>query len=359
MKPRVAILYLCYGMEKYLDDVVDAIQQSDYPKEALTTYFIPNGSPDNIVEKIKKDVLPRSKKEFSECILLNDGENRGFAGGNNLAIKEALSQEFDYVFLHNGDLKLDVNTISTLVDGMEADKTIGSAQPLVMYWDDHEKVNVSGGMVHIAGYGFARDNLRKLSDVDYSEIEDVFYASGAALMLRSSVLEEIGLMEEGFFMYHEDLELGWRIRISGYRNVLFSKTFVFHDYSFSRNPMKFAWMELYRWIVVLAYYRLPTLILIMPLLILVEAGTWLMALKGGWLKAKWWAYKEVFKKRTWVLLFSMRKRAQKLRVIKDKEILARVTGVIEAQEQHNSIVDIIANPIITVWLKLYQFLIIW
>jgi GT2 family glycosyltransferase len=147
-------------------------------------------------------------------------------------------------------------------------------------------------------------------------------------------------------MYHEDLELGMRLRFAGYKNVLAAKAFAYHDYQFSRNPKKFAWMELYRNMVVWAYYKPATLLLFLPVLLAMELGTWLLALKGGWYKAKLWAVGQWFKPSTWRLLVSMRRRAQRLRVIRDADFLKFVTGKIEHQETSNPLMDRVINPVV-------------
>lgn len=359
MKPKVAIIYLCYGNLRHLPEVVSSYAQLGYPKDQVTILMIPNNSPDGIADVIRRDVLPRSGKDLPEIVLLDDGENRGFAGGNNIGIEWALERGYDYVFLNNGDLKLHPNAISELVDKLEEDETVGAAQSLVLYWNDHGKVNVSGGMLHIAGYGFARDNLARVEDITVKDGSEVMYSSGAAVLYRASALKKVGLMEEGFFMYHEDLELGLRLKIAGYKNVVCTKSWAYHDYSFSRNPKKFAWMELYRWIVTLAYYRIPTLVLYGSLIAIIEAGTWLMAIKGGWWRAKIWAYIEWFKPRTWKLLWKMRRRAQSLRAIPDREILAGVTGKIESQETSSFLLDNIINPVVDALFRLKRLVVFW
>ena len=359
MQPRVAIIYLCWGMVDYVDDVVEAIAAQTYDHEALTCFMVTAGSTDGIQEKIKRDVLPRSGKDLPKTVLLDDPVNRGFAGNNNVAVRQALEEGFDYIFLHNGDLKLHQDALKDLVRLAESDETIGSAQSLVLYWNDHNKVNVSGGVFHVAGYAYARDNLTALDQVRYEDGEEVAYASGAAALYRSSVLKEVGLMEEGFFMYHEDLELGLRMRMAGYRNVLAATSWAYHDYQFSRNPKKFAWMEVYRWVVVGAFYKWPTLVFLSPLLVCVEIGTWFMALRGGWIGAKVKMVQKTFDPKTWKLFFKVRRRAQALRRVDDRELLKFVSGRIEAQEQHNWIVEYVANPVLSVWLAAMRFIVRW
>ncbi len=345
MMPRVAIIYICHGTVQYVPEVVAAIAKLQYPKDCLTLIFIPNGSSDNVVEVIERDVIPRSGKDLPEIKLLNDGINHGFGKGNNLGIRWALNQEFDYVFLHNGDLRLAPESITKLVELAQHDPRVGSVQCLIRYWPQPEKVNVSGGMVHIAGYGYARDNGRLMSEVAVKDGEEITYASGAAVLYRAAALREVGLLEEGFFMYHEDLELGLRLRLAGYKNLLATQASAFHDYHFSRNPKKFAWMELYRMIVILSYFRYRTLIIFAPLILAINCGSWLMAIRGGWFRAKVWASAQWFKPSSWNLLCAMRCRVQKLRKISDQELLRFFTGRIEYQETENSLLQKFANPL--------------
>lgn len=357
MHPRVAIIYLCHGNLRHLPEVVSSLAALDFPHDRLSVMMIPNGSPDGITKEIQEKVLPRSKKDLPEIILHDDGVNHGFATANNIGIRWAIQNNFDYVFLHNGDLHLHPGAITEAVALAQSDLRIGSVQSLVTYWHDHQKVNVSGGMIHVAGYGFARDNGRLLADLNYDNGAEINYASGAAVVYRVSALKEVGLLEEGFQMYHEDLELGLRLRLSGYRNALCTKSLAYHDYSFSRNPKKFAWMELYRWVVVKSYFKFFTLFLLLPLLLAIEAGTWMMALRGGWLKAKLWAFGQWFNPATWKLLFAMRRRVKRLRKISDQELLRLFTGSIEAQETSNSWMDKVINPAVEqAWQAAYKLI---
>jgi GT2 family glycosyltransferase len=344
MLPKVALIYLGYGMKTYLPDVIEAIAALTYPKDRLQLILLPAGSPDGIREAIETQVLPRSGKDLPETLLLDDGQNRGFAGNNNLGIQRALDSGAEYIFLHNGDLKVSPDTITEAVAVAEANASIGSVESLVCYWHEPKKVNIAGCAVHVAGYGYAIGNGQQLSDLSVVSGQEIAYASGAAVLYRASALRKVGLLEEGFFMYHEDLELGLRLRLAGYKNVLATKSLAYHDYAFSRNPKKFAWMELYRSLVILAYYQTATLLLFSPLLAAIEAGSWLMAWRGGWLKAKFWATREWFKPRTWKLLWHLRRRAQQLRVIPDRELLKYFVGKIEHQEVMNPWLDKVINP---------------
>jgi GT2 family glycosyltransferase len=359
MLPRVAIIYICYNTAKYLPDVLNGIAGLRYPKDRLSLVFIPNGSPDNILDFIERDVKPRAGQDLPDIKVLNDGINHGFGKGNNQGMQWAIDQGFEYIFLHNGDLKLEPDAIHELVALAEADAQIGSVQCLIRYWHDPGKVNVTGGVIHVAGYGFARDNGKRMDEIEVKDGQDIGYASGAAVLYRCSALQRVGLFEEGFFMYHEDLELGMRLRFAGYKNVLAARALAAHDYQFSRNPKKFAWMELYRVMVVWAYYKPATLFVLLPILLGVDIGTWPLALKGGWFKAKAWACAQWLKPSTWRLLWAMRQRAQRLRVIRDADFLKFVTGKIEHQETSGPLMDKVFNPVVNGLFQVVRLLVRW
>lgn len=361
--PRVAIIYLCHKNLPHLLEVVRSWEKLSYPKEQVTITIVPAGSPDGIADVVRRDVLPRSGKDLPNIVLWDDGKNEGFAKNNNAPMQDAIANGADYVFLQNGDLRLAPDTITEAVAAAEKDEKIGSVQSLVMYWHDEAKVNTSGGMVHVAGFGFARGNGRTLplpeGELEGVGGEEIAYASGAAVLYRSSALQKVGLLEEGFFMYHEDLELGLRLKIAGYKNVLAPKSIAYHDYTFGGNRKKFVWMETYRYVVLAAYLRVSTMVLLAPLWIAIEVGSWMMMARAGNADIKIGAYVTLLRPSTWKLAWTLRRRAQKLRVISDRELTRLWTGRIEAQEMSNPFLERVVNPIVNgIWRVLHRA-IIW
>ena len=159
-------------------------------------------------------------------------------------------------------------------------------------------------------------------------------------------------------MYHEDLELGLRLKFAGYKNVLCTESITEHDYSFSRNPKKFEWMELYRHVVMLSYPRWRTLAVLMPILLIVDFGGWFLSLRGGWFGAKMRAEFALTSPKNLKLILRMRRRAQRLRVIKDRDWLTLVTGRIEDQEQSSPLVEY-GNAVIDRMWRVIRKIIVW
>ncbi|OGL94115.1 hypothetical protein A2239_02640 [Candidatus Uhrbacteria bacterium RIFOXYA2_FULL_40_9] len=264
MKPKVALIYLSYFSEPYLDEVILSLSKLNYPKDQLMLIIVENASTDRSDAIIREQVLPKSGKELPEIIYLPQEKNTGFASGNNLGIQRALLEGAEYVYFLNNDAKLQSDALRHAIALAESDVKIGSVQSLMLLWQNPQKVNSTGGMVHFLGFGFVRDNGEFVKNITAKEGEEIAYASGAAVLYRARTLQEVGLLDPYLFLYHEDLELGWRIRLAGYRNVLSVKSIAYHHYEFSRSIQKYYWMERNRLFVHFSHLKLSTLVLLSP-----------------------------------------------------------------------------------------------
>lgn len=357
-RDKVGIVYVPFRDKEHFFEVKESWKKLAYPQESLAIYIVPNIDPDNIIGEIYE--FTREARELGlKVTLIEDGKNDGFAGNHNKGIRRAIEDGCEYVYLNNGDLKLEEATISEAVLVAEEHPNAGAVQSLMLYWKKPELINVAGCNMHIAGYGYARYNLQSKKETVLIDGEEVMYASGGATLYRAAALKQVGLLEEGFFMYHEDLELGVRLRIAGWENRVAAKSIAYHDYQFAKNTGTFAWMEAYRYIVTFAYWRVPTLILLLPILLGVELASWVFSITGGWLSSKIKSWKLLLSPKTWFLLIRMRMRAKQLRKVRDKEVIKFTVGEIEAQEQSNWIVEKIANPLLGAYARLLKAIIIW
>ena len=276
-----------------------------------------------------------------------------------MGINHALLHGADYVFLHNNDLKLEPGAIREAVSLAESDPKIGSVQSFMKLWSAPDRVNSTGGMVHFLGFGFVRDNGRLAEDVMASDGSEIAYASGAAVLYRASVLREVGLLDPFLFLYHEDLELGWRIRLAGYRNVFSKNSVTYHNYKFKRAFAKFYWMERNRYIVHFTHLKIATLILLSPFLFGIECMMFVSSIKGGWWKEKFSAYLEAFRPAVWKHILDGRKKSAHLRRVSDREIVRMFTAKVEHQETSSFVVDKIGNPVLSVVWFVLKRVIFW
>ena len=146
---------------------------------------------------------------------------------------------------------------------------------------DASRVNNLGNAMHYLGFGFVKhyqEDADKWLNRDPSEVG---YASGAAMLIKKEVLDKIGMFDEKFFMYHEDLDLCWRARLAGYKIILAPKSIVYHFYEFNRNKKMLYWTERNRWVCLLQNYSISTLIKLFPMLFIVELMMIVYSLIGG------------------------------------------------------------------------------
>jgi len=341
MLPRVAIVYLSYNSKPYIDEVFSSIDRLNYPKEKLGVIVVDNDSPDGSAEVFR---------EMEGITFFPSSENLGFAEGNNLGVNHALLDGVEYVYLLNNDAMLHQDAIMEAVMLAESDKQIGSVQSRMMLWKQQAIVNSTGGMVHFLGFGFVRDNGQSWSGIRVQDGEEIAYASGAAVLYRSTILKKVGLLDPFLFLYHEDLELGWRIRLAGFKNVLSTQSIAYHDYEFKRSIQKFYWMERNRILVHLSHLRWRTLFLLLPFMVALELGLLAFAVKGGWLKEKILVYVVLLSPRTWMYVAKKRRASRAIRSVSDREIVRLFTGRIAHQETSTALVEKIGNPILAgVW----------
>ncbi|MFA4845273.1 MAG: glycosyltransferase family 2 protein [Patescibacteria group bacterium] len=367
MLPRVAIIYLCYNNRSYFEEVFLSLQRLNYPKEKLEIIVVDNDS---------QDGGPVWLREQKSITFFPSEKNLGFAEGNNLGIRHALLGGAEYVYLLNGDAKLNPDAILEAVKLAESDQSIGSVESRIMLWKQPDIVNATGGMVHFLGFGFVRDNGKsweKLRDTsplakgarpnDRSTVgrgsrgvlPEIAYASGAAVLYRASVLQKVGLLDPFLFIYHEDLELGWRIRLAGFKNVLCVDSVAYHDYEFKRSIKKFYWMERNRVLVHFSHLTWRTLMLLTVPMFLAELGLILFAIKGGWIKEKLLVYVNLLSPRCWRYVRKKRRESKLLRRVSDREIVRLWTGKIEHQQTHSVVVDRLINPFLSLLWSIIKF----
>jgi GT2 family glycosyltransferase len=187
----------------------------------------------------------------------------------------------------------------------------------------------------------------------------IAYCSGAGVLLRASALKEIGLFDEELFLYHEDLDLGWRFRLAGYENVLAPNSVVYHKYEFSRSIAKWYWMERNRFLVLAKNYHVATLVLILPALIIMEFGLLAFSFRSGWWREKLKGYAYLARPHSWRTLRRKRREVQHRRCVSEKEIVRFFTGTVASQEVMNPILRYFANPIFQAYWNIVRRVIFW
>jgi GT2 family glycosyltransferase len=360
---KIAIVYLSYHCEPYFDDVVNSLKKMTYPKELVEFVVVDNphqelGPSAPFIADYLSGV---DNKDIPHYTILAQSENRGFAGGNNVGIQWALDNGFDFVYLHNQDGFMEANCLEKMLEAMESDQTVGAVQSLLLLHPDTEKLNSSGNSYHYLGFGYCDNFGLDRSKLKMDPVAPIGYASGASVLMRSDLLKKFGLWEKDFFMYHEDIEYSLRLRIAGYKIVIARDALFYHKYTFSRGRFKFYYIERNRFAVVLMYYRLLTILLLLPMALVMEVGMWFFYWRQGWISERARIYKYWITPANVRLWLGKRKEIQKIRVIKDRTLLKNSVSDIDFGEKdiNNSLLRYVANPLMTLYWKIIRIFILW
>lgn len=182
-----------------------------------------NGSTDNSVELLKT--------KFPEVKLLQFDTNHGFAQGYNLAIEQT---QYKYTILLNSDVATAPGWITPLYEYMEANSNVGACQPKLLAYkqkDAFEYAGASGGFIDRNGYPYCRGRIFGTVEKDHGQYDDVisvFWATGAALMIRSQVYLTAGGLDKDFFAHMEEIDLCWRVLLMGYDIKVVPQSVAYH-----------------------------------------------------------------------------------------------------------------------------------
>jgi GT2 family glycosyltransferase len=288
------------------------------------------------------------------------GENTGYAGGNALGMQEALAAGVDYVVIATQDTYLEPDVLSALVDVAEAHPTAGAVQPKLLRRgpDGRVVVHSRGNELHYLGVGFVGGDGEPDRPL---EVRSIAYASGAGVLYRARALREVGTFDPALFMYHEDSDLGWRLRLAGWDALLAPAAVVHHDYDFDRPAWKRKWyyVERNRLINVLTHYRAATLVVLAPALLAFEPVGLLYAARRGWLVERLAVYGFFLRPATWRYLAAKRRGVQALRRRPDRALISLLSSRFAFGPVATAAVRWILDPVFAAYWRVVRRLIAW
>lgn len=167
-------------------------------------------------------------KEFPEIVLLSAATNLGFAGGNNLGFRYAFQHHFSYILMLNNDTIVEPDFLDHLIQYMETHPDTGAIQPRIHFEHDRSLI-WNGGSKHAVWTGFlyAEDVHRKPGKRSL-QLKKVDWITGCAFLIRTSVLQQTGLLAENMFMYSEDVDLSMRIKALGNTLIYHPQAVIYH-----------------------------------------------------------------------------------------------------------------------------------
>jgi GT2 family glycosyltransferase len=170
------------------------------------------------------------------CSLVEVPENRGFAGGVNLALRDALQHEFEAILVINNDAVITEDSIAGLVASLERKPGLGLVGPRILHSDGSEE---SAGGYLTPAVGITAHNLRVRREPDF--------ITWACVLVRASALRDIGLLDERFFMYWEDVDFSLRLRASGWNFEICRDASATHETSTNRKSYPVAIKAYHTW----------------------------------------------------------------------------------------------------------------
>jgi len=350
---NVAVIMINYHdyADRFLADCIASLRQVNFSYGKFDIVVVDNDSSYQ-TRKLIQEIAP-------EVRIVVNKENIGFGAGNNSAVEAIKELGYDYYLFLNMDVEVESDFINYLVETAQSKSDIGSVQSRIMLFEDKTKINSLGNKIHFLGFGYSGEYKQEYSGQEVSA--EIVYPSGCSVLVPSEVFEKIGRFTPEFFMYHDDMELGLKIRLLGLKNYIAFNSVIFHKYEFSRSIAKYYWMERNRLIVWAMIFKFPTLILWWPAWLVMEIGLNIFAIKGGWWREKFKVYKWFLNWENLNDLLNWREKALQLRKVGDREIIRGFSGKIEFQDSDvdNWVVQKIANPIFNIYFQISKFLIFW
>lgn len=227
--PLVSLVTVHFNQPEATAAFLESAQRLTYPRTEILV--VDNGSREAPLDPALVARCPSAR-------LLVSTHNRGFAGGNNLAIREAKG---DFLLLVNNDTELTPGLLETLLEPF-ADPTVGVVCPKIRYFHHPDVLQYAGYRPLNPWTGQTTPFGKGEPDRgQYERPGPTAFAHGAAMMVRREVLETVGLMDETFFLYYEELDWSHRIQRAGYRIFYQPRALVYHKESLSvgrQSPLK-------------------------------------------------------------------------------------------------------------------------
>ncbi len=224
---KTAVVILNWNTEGFLREFLPGLVLSASKVEGAEVVVADNASTDGSME-VMRELFPNVRTIVFD-------KNHGFTGGYNRAFDELRRTDRpEYFLLINSDIEVTGDWLQPLVDWMDNHPECGACAPKLHSWQEREKfeyAGAAGGYLDMFGYPFCRGRVLKRLETDhgqYDEPMDVLWATGACLMVRSSVYENMVGLDPRFFAHMEEIDLCWRMQLHGHKVTVIPESVVYH-----------------------------------------------------------------------------------------------------------------------------------
>ena len=227
-KDKVAIVIVNWNTYKLTRACVLSLNKCVHKNFEI--FLVDNYSSDDSVEKLKK--------EFKDLHFILNNENTGFCKANNQAIKKILSENtFNFIMLLNSDTEVSPFFIKPLIDTFKSSKKIGAVQPLILNWSDKSTIwKYEGDINRTFGFTSHKSKNKIFSNEKINSYTE--WASGCCILTTPSIFKDVGLFDEIFFAYYEDVDWSIRLKKQNYLIALSKLSEIYHHESGSSKSLK-------------------------------------------------------------------------------------------------------------------------
>lgn len=229
---KVAILLVVTNEAQHLTLFCNSLRTQNH--SYIKLFVLDNDCKDNSIEIIKSF--------FPESFVLRSNENVGFAKGNNLLANEAIRSGCELLFILNPDIELHENCVSSLIKLINRDDQISAVAPIMFLGREKKTMNII--QCYVDNIDFKRRYITSpqtnevFIEGKYPKEIEVNVVSGGITFIKASVVQEIGLFDERYFIYGEEADLALRSYRAGYKMIVTSEARVWHHHDFSPKNKK-------------------------------------------------------------------------------------------------------------------------
>lgn len=309
----VSVVIVTHNSEAHIKKSLECLLRDQAGPEEIIV--IDNSSTDNTIAIVEEMGI--------QPVILE--ENLGFAYGCNYGAPLARNEIIAFL---NPDTEPVAGWLPPLLKVIQKSE-IGAAMPIMDLTHSPGHWFTSGSALTYLGFAWSTHTGEKIS-TNLVE-QEVPFPSGAAFVIRSSIFQHLGGFRYEYFLYMEDVDLGWRLRLMGLKSAQVPESRVSHDYQYDRHERKMFYLERNRLRMVLANYRPLTLVLLAPALLAAELAVIVISIRHGWIDQKLQSYRDLWRLRSKFRQESAHSRS--IRTVTDAVILDSMDAALEGINQ--------------------------